>query len=412
VNLLIKIDENLSITSPIGFKASGIHCGLKKSLLKKDLALIYSDVVANCCGVYTKNKVKGAPLIVTKQHLANKKAQAIIINSGNANTCNGDDGLLKSKKMTKLCSKELNIKNDDVLVASTGIIGVPLNIDAIKDKIPELVNNLSNDIKSAKDASMAIMTTDTVEKQAGVEFEIDGKKITISAMAKGSGMIHPNMATMLSFITTDISISPELLKEALKESVNISYNRVSVDGDSSTNDMVLIMANGLALNKTITEKNEDYNLFLDALITLNIHISKKIAKDGEGATKLIECTVKNANSIEDAEALSKSVITSSLVKAAIFGSDANWGRILCALGYSNVDFDPERVDVSFASNAGEILVCQNGSSVNFDESKAKEILLQDEIKILINMKLASSEATTWGCDLTYDYVKINGDYRS
>ncbi len=409
---MIKIDENLSITSPIGFKASGIHCGLKKSLLKKDLALIYSDVVANCCGVYTKNKVKGAPLIVTKQHLANKKAQAIIINSGNANTCNGDDGLLKSKKMTKLCSKELNIKNDDVLVASTGIIGVPLNIDAIKDKIPELVNNLSNDIKSAKDASMAIMTTDTVEKQAGVEFEIDGKKITISAMAKGSGMIHPNMATMLSFITTDISISPELLKEALKESVNISYNRVSVDGDSSTNDMVLIMANGLALNKTVTEKNEDYNLFLDALINLNIHISKKIAKDGEGATKLIECTVKNANSIKDAEALSKSVITSSLVKAAIFGSDANWGRILCALGYSNVDFDPERVDVSFASNAGEILVCQNGSSVNFDESKAKEILLQDEIKILINMKLASSEATTWGCDLTYDYVKINGDYRS
>lgn len=409
---MIKIDENLSITSPIGFKASGIHCGLKKSLLKKDLALIYSDVVANCCGVYTKNKVKGAPLIVTKQHLANKKAQAIIINSGNANTCNGDDGLLKAQKMTKLCSKELNIKNDDVLVASTGIIGVPLNIDAIKDKIPELVNNLSNDIKSAKDASMAIMTTDTVEKQAGVEFEIDGKKITISAMAKGSGMIHPNMATMLSFITTDISISPELLKEALKESVNISYNRVSVDGDSSTNDMVLIMANGLALNKTITEKNEDYNLFLDALINLNIHISKKIAKDGEGATKLIECTVKNANSIKDAEALSKSVITSSLVKAAIFGSDANWGRILCALGYSNVDFDPERVDVSFASNAGEILVCQNGSSVNFDESKAKEILLQDEIKILINMKLASSEATTWGCDLTYDYVKINGDYRS
>ena len=409
---MIKIDENLSITSPIGFKASGIHCGLKKSLLKKDLALIYSDVVANCYGVYTKNKVKGAPLIVTKQHLANKKAQAIIINSGNANTCNGDDGLLKAKKMTNLCSKELNIKNDDVLVASTGIIGVPLNIDAIKDKIPELVNNLSSDIKSAKDASMAIMTTDTVEKQAGVEFEIDGKKITISAMAKGSGMIHPNMATMLSFITTDISISPELLKEALKESVNISYNRVSVDGDSSTNDMVLIMANGLALNKTITEKNEYYNLFLDALITLNIHISKKIAKDGEGATKLIECTVKNANSIKDAEALSKSVITSSLVKAAIFGSDANWGRILCALGYSNVDFDPERVDVSFASNAGEILVCQNGSSVNFDESKAKEILLQDEIKILINMKLASSEATTWGCDLTYDYVKINGDYRS
>ena len=370
---MIKIDENLTVTSPVGFKASGIHCGLKKSLLKKDLALIYSDVVATSCGVYTKNKVKGAPLTITKQHLINKKAQAIIINSGNANTCNGDDGLSKAKKMTHLCAKALSIKNDDVLVASTGVIGVPLNIDAIN---------------------------------------IGGKKVTLAAMAKGSGMIHPNMATMLSFITTDISISPSLLKEALKESVNISYNRISVDCDSSTNDMVLIMANGLASNETITEKNDDYNLFLEALTTLNIYISKKIAKDGEGATKLIECTVKNANSIEEAEALSKSVITSSLVKAAIFGSDANWGRILCALGYSGIDFDPEKVDVSFASTAGEILVCQDGASVSFNEAKAKEILLQDEIKILIDMKLASYAATTWGCDLTYDYVKINGDYRS
>ena len=400
------------MTSPAGFKASGVHCGLKKSLLKKDLALIYSDVVATSCGVYTKNKVKGAPLTVTKQHLVNKKAQAIIINSGNANTCNGDDGLSKAKKMANLCAKELNIKNDDVLVASTGVIGVPLNIDAIKDGIPQLVNNLSSEIQGAKNASMAIMTTDTIEKQAGIEIEVGGKKITIAAMAKGSGMIHPNMATMLSFITTDISISPALLKEALKQSVNISYNRISVDGDSSTNDMVLIMANGLADNETIIEKNEDYNLFLEALTTLNIYISKKIAKDGEGATKLIECTVSNANSIEDAETLSKSVVTSSLVKAAIFGSDANWGRILCALGYSGIDFDPEKVDVSFASNAGEIIVCIDGSSVNFDEAKAKEILLQDEIKILIDMKQGLSEVTTWGCDLTYDYVKINGDYRS
>lgn len=409
---MINIDENLTVTSPAGFKASGVHCGLKKSLLKKDLALIYSDVVATSCGVYTKNKVKGAPLTVTKQHLVNKKAQAIIINSGNANTCNGDDGLSKAKKMANLCAKELNIKNDDVLVASTGVIGVPLNIDAIKDGIPQLVNNLSNEIQGAKNASMAIMTTDTIEKQAGIEIEVGGKKITIAAMAKGSGMIHPNMATMLSFITTDISISPALLKEALKQSVNISYNRISVDGDSSTNDMVLIMANGLADNETIIEKNEDYNLFLEALTTLNIYISKKIAKDGEGATKLIECTVSNANSIEDAETLSKSVVTSSLVKAAIFGSDANWGRILCALGYSGIDFDPEKVDVSFASNAGEIIVCIDGSSVNFDEAKAKEILLQDEIKILIDMKQGLSEVTTWGCDLTYDYVKINGDYRS
>lgn len=409
---MIKIDENLTVTSPVGFKASGIHCGLKKSLLKKDLALIYSDVVATSCGVYTKNKVKGAPLTITKQHLINKKAQAIIINSGNANTCNGDDGLSKAKKMTHLCAKALSIKNDDVLVASTGVIGVPLNIDAIKNGIPQLVGNLSSDIEGAKNASMAIMTTDTVEKQAGIQLNIGGKKVTLAAMAKGSGMIHPNMATMLSFITTDISISPSLLKEALKESVNISYNRISVDCDSSTNDMVLIMANGLASNETITEKNYDYNLFLEALTTLNIYISKKIAKDGEGATKLIECTVKNANSIEEAEALSKSVITSSLVKAAIFGSDANWGRILCALGYSGIDFDPEKVDVSFASTAGEILVCQDGASVSFNEAKAKEILLQDEIKILIDMKLASYAATTWGCDLTYDYVKINGDYRS
>ena len=409
---MINIDENLTVTSPAGFKASGVHCGLKKSLLKKDLALIYSDVVATSCGVYTKNKVKGAPLTVTKQHLVNKKAQAIIINSGNANTCNGDDGLSKAKKMANLCAKELNIKNDDVLVASTGVIGVPLNIDVIKDGIPQLVKNLSSEIQGAKNASMAIMTTDTIEKQAGIEIEVGGKKITIAAMAKGSGMIHPNMATMLSFITTDISISPALLKEALKQSVNISYNRISVDGDSSTNDMVLIMANGLADNETIIEKNEDYNLFLEALTTLNIYISKKIAKDGEGATKLIECTVSNANSIEDAETLSKSVVTSSLVKAAIFGSDANWGRILCALGYSGIDFDPEKVEVSFASNAGEIIVCIDGSSVNFDEAKAKEILLQDEIKILIDMKQGLSEVTTWGCDLTYDYVKINGDYRS
>lgn len=409
---MIKIDENLTVTSPIGFKASGIHCGLKKDLLKKDLALIYSDVVANSCGVYTKNKVKGAPLTVTKQHLINQKAQAIIINSGNANTCNGDNGLLKAKKMTKLCAKALNIKSEDVLVASTGVIGVPLNIDSIKDGIPQLVDTLSSNIEGARNASIAIMTTDTIEKQAGIELEIGGKKVTLAAMAKGSGMIHPNMATMLSFITSDISISSDLLNEALKESVNISYNRISVDGDSSTNDMVLIMANGLASNKIITEKNADYNLFLKALKTLNIHISKKIAKDGEGSTKLIECTVKNANSINDAEILSKSVINSSLVKSAIFGSDANWGRILCALGYSGIDFAPEKVDVFFKSKVGEILVCQNGSSVNFNENKAKEILLQDEINILIDMKLASSEATTWGCDLTYDYVKINGDYRS
>lgn len=409
---MIKIDENLTITSPIGFKASGIHCGLKKNPLKNDLALIYSDVVANSCGVYTKNKVKGAPLTITKEHLSNSKAQAIIINSGNANTCNGDDGLFKAELMSKTCAKELNIRNDNVLVASTGVIGVPLNIDIIQQGIPDLVNKLSTSVESAKCAAEGIMTTDTIEKQAGIKIKINDKDITIAAMAKGSGMIHPNMATMLSFITTDISISPVLLKDALRESVNISYNRISVDGDSSTNDMVLIMANGLANNTLITEKDHNYELFLNALNTLNIYLSKKIAKDGEGATKLIECTVKNAYSTKDAETFSKSVINSSLVKAAMFGSDANWGRILCALGYCDTDFDPQKVDVSFSSSQGEILVCKNGSSVNFDEAKAKEILLQNEIKILINMNLGLSEATTWGCDLTYDYVKINGDYRS
>ena len=406
----MKININNGVTAPNGFKAAGVHCGIKKNSLKKDLAIIYSDVPATACGVYTKNKVKGAPLLITKEHLSNKCAQAIIINSGNANTCTGNDGLEKAKKMTVLCGKALNVKADDVLVASTGVIGVPLNIDAIKDGIPIAVANL--DSQSGHSAAEAIITTDTSTKEISIEFEIDGVPVVIGAMAKGSGMIHPNMATMLSFITTDLSISPSLLKEALKQSVNVSYNRISVDGDSSTNDMVLIMANGLAHNETITEKNDDYNLFLEALTALNIYISKKIAKDGEGATKLIECTVKNALSIEDAETLSKSVVTSSLVKAAMFGSDANWGRILCALGYSNIDFDPEKVDVSFASETGTILVCKAGSPVNFDEKKAKEILLQNEVKILVNMNLGSSEVTTWGCDLTYDYVKINGDYRS
>lgn len=406
------IDENLTVTSPIGFKASGVYCGLKRNSTKKDLSLIYSDVIANSCGVYTKNKVKGAPLTITKNHLSNKKAQAIIINSGNANTCTGDDGLTKATEMAISCAKALNIKSDDVLVASTGVIGVPLDINAIKEGIPSLVNKLSSSFQASKDAVQGIMTTDTVEKQAGIQFEINNKKVTIAAMAKGSGMIHPNMATMLSFITTDISISPSLLEEALKASVNLSYNRISVDGDSSTNDMVLIMANGLANTETIIEKDDNYNLFLEALTLLNIYLSKKIAKDGEGATKLIECTVKNALSIEAAEVLSKSVITSNLVKAAMFGSDANWGRILCALGYSNIDFDPNKVDVAFESCAGNIIVCEKGLPVNFDEAKAKEILIQDEIKIIVNINSGLYEATTWGCDLTYDYVKINGDYRS
>ena len=402
--------SNAGVTAPQGFLASGIHCGLKKNNLKLDLALIYSEVPADAAGVYTKNKVKGAPIYITKEHLANKKAQAIIINSGNANTCNGEDGLVKAKRMTEIQGKALKLKASDVLVASTGVIGVPLNIDAIKDGIPLLTERLSSD--GFKDAAAAIMTTDTYKKQLAFEFFIQDKKITIGAMAKGSGMIEPNMGTMLSFITTDLNISGEMLNEALKESVKISYNRVSVDGDTSTNDMVLILANGLAKNNKIKEKDENYYIFLEVLNRLNIILAKMIAKDGEGATKLIECTISNCKSEKDAEILSKAVINSPLVKTAIFGSDANWGRILCALGYSGVNINPNKINLSFKSSIGEIQICKDGMALPFDEVKAKEILLQDEIAILINMNSGKYSSTAWGCDLSYDYVKINGDYRS
>ena len=398
------------VTAPNGFLASGIHCGLKKSSLQKDLALIYSEVPAAAAGMYTKNKVKGAPIYITKEHLTNKKAQAIIINSGNANTCNGDDGLNKAKKMTSLQAKELKLKADDVLVASTGVIGVPLNIDAVKGGIPLLTEKLSKE--GSNDASLAIMTTDTFQKQLALEFYIGDKKVTIGSMAKGSGMIEPNMGTMLSFITTDLSISPELLNEALKSSVTVTYNRVSVDGDTSTNDMILILANGLAENSTITEKDENYYAFLKVLTELNTIMAKNIAKDGEGATKLLECQIIGARTEEDAVVLGKSVINSSLVKTAMFGSDANWGRILCALGYTKIDFDPEKVDVAFESAAGSIKVCEAGSSLPFDEDIAKKILNENEIVIKVNLFLGDHDAYVWGCDLSYEYVKINGDYRS
>jgi len=398
------------VTAPNGFLASGVHCGLKPGSLKKDLALIYSEVPAAAAGMYTKNKVKGAPIYVTKEHLSNKKAQAIIINSGNANTCNGDDGLLKAKKVTSLQANELSLKSEDVLVASTGVIGVPLNIDAIKNGIPMLTEKLSKE--GANDASLAIMTTDTFQKQLAVEFYIGNKKVTMGSMAKGSGMIEPNMGTMLSFITTDLSIAPELLHEALESSVGVTYNRVSVDGDTSTNDMILILANGLAENPTITEKDDNYDTFLNALTELNTIMAKNIAKDGEGATKLLECQIIGAKSEKDAVVLGKSVINSSLVKTAMFGSDANWGRILCALGYANIDFDPEKVDVAFESVAGSIKVCEAGSSLAFDEDIAKMVLSENEIVIKVNLSLGDYSAYVWGCDLSYEYVKINGDYRS
>lgn len=398
------------VTAPKGFLASGIYCGIKQGSVKKDLALIYSEVPAKASGMFTKNKVKGAPIYICKDHLSNKKAQAIIINSGNANTCTGDDGLSKAKKMTALQAKALNLKADDVLVASTGVIGVPLNIDAIKDGIPLLTEKLSK--SGNQDAASAIMTTDTFMKELAAEFYLGDTKVTLGTMAKGSGMIEPNMGTMLSFITTDISISPQLLDEALKSTVTITYNRVSVDGDTSTNDSIFILANGQANNPTITEKDENYYTFVNVLKEINTIMAKNIAKDGEGATKLLECQVIGATNEKDAVLFGKSVINSSLVKTAMFGSDANWGRILCALGYANVDFDPEKVDVSFESCAGEIEVCKNGSSVAFDEDKAKKVLDQKEIIIKINLSQGESTAYVWGCDLSYEYVKINGDYRS
>lgn len=404
----MKIIENGSITTPKGFKASGVHCGLKKS--KKDLALIYSEVKCNAAGVYTNNIVKGAPIYVTKEHLKDGTAQAIIINSGNANTCNGERGIQDAKAMAYFASFDLHLKPEDILVASTGIIGVPLNLKLIVNSCSKLALGLSYD---SSDAASAILTTDTRKKECAVSFTLStGEEVKIGSICKGSGMIEPNMGTMLSFISTDINISKNLLNEALKESVEKTYNRISVDGDTSTNDMVLILANKLSGNNEITEKNKDYFLFLDALTKLNLIQAKRITSDGEGATKLIECTVCSAPSVTDAIALSKSVINSSLVKTAIFGSDANWGRILCALGYSKINFNPNKISVSFKSTNGEIEVYKEGMGLKFNETKAKEILIQDTIEIIINMNSGNSSATCFGCDLTYDYVKINGDYRS
>lgn len=400
---------NGSVTSAKGFLAAGIHCGVKDNSSKKDLALIYSEVPCVGAGMYTNNVVKCAPIYVTKEHLCDNKAQAIICNSGNANCCTGEEGINKAKLITEVVANNLDIDSKDVLIASTGVIGVPINADAITAGIPIIKSKLSN---NGSDAAEAIMTTDTFKKECAVELELNGKTVTIGAIAKGSGMIEPNMGTMLSFISTDANITSTLLKDALQEAVNISYNRISVDGDTSTNDTVLILANGLAENDIISEKNDDYNKFLEALKYVTITMAKMLAKDGEGATKLIECTVNGCKNDLEGVTFAKSVITSSLVKTAMFGADANWGRILCALGYAGLDFDPTKIDVYFESKAGSIIVCKNGASVPFDEDKAKEILLLDEITIKIEMNSGNTSVTAWGCDLTYEYVKINGDYRS
>ncbi len=392
-----------------GFKASGLHCGIRKDKTKKDLSLIYSEKICNGAAVYTTNLVKGAPLIVTKQHLRDKKAQAIICNSGNANTCNAD-GVEIAKKMSQYLSSEIGIDENDVLVASTGVIGQPLDIKPIKEAIPELCDKLSEN--GGSDAALGIMTTDTVKKEIALEFEIGEKVCHIGGIAKGSGMIHPDMATMLVFITTDIAISGDMLQKALSSDIKNTFNMLSIDGDTSTNDMVVVLANGLAENAEIVTEGKDFDVFMKALNTVNVALCKMIASDGEGATKMLECVVEGAKTEEIAKKVAKSVVCSSLLKAAMFGSDANWGRVLCAIGYSKADVDIDKIDVKFKSKSGEILVCENGAGVDFSEEKAKKILLEDEIEILVDLKDGDYSSNAWGCDLTYDYVKINGDYRT
>ena len=392
-----------------GFLASGIHCGIRKNRTKRDLALIYSEVPSSAAAVYTTNLVKGAPLTVTKSNIENGVARAIICNSGNANTCNAN-GIEIATETCNLLGESLGIDSKDVVVASTGVIGQPLDITPIKEGIPKLKNTLNDNGSAA--AAEAIMTTDTIAKEVAVEFTLSGKTCRIGGIAKGSGMIHPNMATMLVFITTDVSISPQMLQSALSGDIKNTFNMISIDGDTSTNDMVAMLANGLAGNPEITSENEDFYEFMKALNTVTVALCRMIAGDGEGATKLLECKVSGADSENTAKTVAKSVICSSLLKAAMFGADANWGRVLCAIGYSGAEVDVNRVDVSFKSSAGEIAVCKNGAGIEFSEEIAKEILLQKEIEIIVGLGDGPFSATAWGCDLTYDYVKINGDYRT
>lgn len=397
------------VCAPIGFQASGIHCGIRKNKSKKDLALIVSDVMCHSASTYTLNKVKGAPITITKKHLQNGEAKAVICNSGNANTCN-PNGEEIALEVCKLCANALDIQSDDIIVASTGVIGQPLDIKPFVDHMDELVNALS--YQGSSDACEGIMTTDTVKKEFAVEFSIGDKICHMGAIAKGSGMIHPNMATMLAFVTTDVAISKNMLNEVIHDVVDETFNMVSVDGDTSTNDMLSLMANGLAQNKEICEKNQDYHIFKEALMDICTSLSRAIAKDGEGATKLLTCHVHQAQTKKDAKMIAKSVITSSLFKAAMFGKDANWGRILCAIGYSEATYDVSKIEVTLSSQAGFVLVCQNGRGYPFSEEEALKVLNEDEIIIDIVLHDGDANATAWGCDLTYDYVKINGDYRT
>jgi len=400
------------VVAPKGFTANGIHAGIRDNKSKIDLALILSEVQGSAAAVYTTNKVKGAPIYVTISNLNDGKAQAMICNSGNANTCNAD-GVEIATRTCEILALNTNIKANDVIVASTGVIGMPMSIKPFETGIPEILKGMGNKEENAELACKGIMTTDTVMKMVAVEFEIDGKVCKMGAMTKGAGMIAPNMATMLCFITTDCKVAANVLNEALHEAVADSFNMLSVDGDTSTNDTCSIIANGLAGNKEITDtKSDDYKKFLEALKYVTINLAKRMAADGEGASHLIICNVKNAKTTKDAKIVAKSVIQSSLLKAAIFGADANWGRVLCAIGYANADVDVFKVDMAFKSAKGVVETCKNGAGIPFSEEKAKEVLLEKEITIEIDLNDGKGEASAFGCDLTYEYVKINGDYRS
>jgi len=397
------------ICAPKGFQASGVHCGIRKNKTKKDLSLIVSDVMCSAAAVYTKNKVKGAPIAVTKDHLKDGKAKAIICNSGNANTC-APNGMEIAYQTCELLAKELHINTADIIVSSTGVIGLPMSIEPFERGIPKAVKKLSYD--GSDNAARGIMTTDTVKKEFAVSMIIGNKECHIGGIAKGSGMIHPNMATMLCYLTTDVAITSEMLQKALSDDIPDTFNQLSVDGDTSTNDTVAILANGLAGNSVIDGEGMDYDTFCAALNVINATLVKALAKDGEGAGKLLECIVSGAPDKETARVISKSVITSSLFKAAMFGEDANWGRILCAIGYADAEFDADKIDIVLSSAKGSIEVCKNASYNIFSEEEAAEILSEKEIKILISINQGDAQAMAWGCDLTYSYVKINGNYRT
>lgn len=397
------------ICAPKGYMASGIHCGFRKNRDKKDLGIIISDKECSVAAVFTQNKVKGAPIAVDKEHIKDGKIRAVICNSGNANTC-AVNGIEVAENTCRLLAEVLDIKKEDVFVSSTGVIGEPLKFETFEEGVPRAVKELS--YTGSDDFAHAIMTTDTVKKEAAYSFKIAGKEVKIGGVAKGSGMIHPNMATMLCFITTDVDITPEMLQKALNRDIKDSFNQISVDGDTSTNDTVCLMANGMAENILIDTEDENYRTFCDALATLTKQLAKGVVKDGEGATKMIECTVTKAPDKQIARRISKAVITSTLFKSAIFGEDANWGRILCAVGYSGADFDINFVDVYLRSKIGSILVCKDGSYYEFDEDMAAEILTDDEIFVDIDLNQGLYDAKAWGCDLSYEYVRINGDYRT